>query len=44
MRPLSVITKNSAVVVLGQDDEHRELLEGKYIYVPGMGTDVHLKI
>ena len=30
--------------VLVQDDEHRELLEENYIFVPELGIDIHIGI
>lgn len=35
---------HSAFFVLVQDDEHREFLEGNYIFVPKLGIDIHIGI
>lgn len=35
---------HSAFLVLVLGDEHREFLEGNYIFVPKLGIDIHIKI
>ena len=34
----------SGYFLLEQDEEHRELLEEKYLYIPSLGLDIHVGI